>query len=313
MFETVTIQNLVDYFQESLQLDWLAATERGQESLRREPDAFFCPIGYLNFVHPQQITVLGTREFDYLAKLEVMGYNEAIKQLFITQPQLIIVADEQVPTPEILSSAQTFQIPLLSSKSNSQMVIDHITHYLTLQLAATTTVHGVFMEVFDRGVLLTGVSGIGKSELALELINRGHRLIADDAPLFSRTAPGCLTGTCPPILHVFLEVRGLGIINVRTMFGSTAIKDKKQLHLIVNVVILSQQELATIDRLEGMHRQCELLGVKIPEVSIPSSPGRNLAILVETAVRNQVLTLNGHDATKAFAKRQESALQAPTS
>jgi len=312
LFETVSIQNLVDHFHESLQFTWLAADQRGQEHLRREPDAFFCPIGYLNFVHPQQITVLGTREFDYLAKLEVTGYNEAIKQLFITRPQLIIVTDEQVPTPEIVSGAQTAQIPLLSTHAPSQIVIDHISHYLTLQLAATTTVHGVFMEVFDRGVLLTGVSGIGKSELALELINRGHRLIADDAPLFSRTAPGCVTGTCPPILHDFLEVRGLGIINVRTMFGSTAIKDKKQLHLIAQVVILSQQELATIDRLAGMHRECELLGVKIPQVSIPSSPGRNLAILVETAVRNQVLTLNGHDATKAFTKRQELALKAIT-
>jgi len=166
----------------------------------------------------------------------------------------------------------------------------------------------VFMEVFDCGVLLTGKSSIGKSELALELIHRGHRLIADDAPVFSRMSPESLVGHCPLVLQDFLEVRGLGILNVRKLFGNIAIKDCKKLHLIVQIVNLNDIPPESIDRLQGMHRNRDVLNVSIPEVSLPTAPGRNLSVLVETAVRNQVLKLNGYDAVRAFQHRQHSEL-----
>ena len=157
-------------------------------------------------------------------------------------------------------------------------------------------------------MLLTGASGIGKSELALGLINRGHRLIADDAVDLHQASHDTLIGTCPEVLQDFLEVRGLGILNIRVMFGDTAIKTSKKLQLIANIVAFDDKELRSIDRLHGMYRQCNILGIDIPEVTIPVAPGRNLSVLVESAVRNQVLINTGYNASQEFIKRQKALL-----
>lgn len=172
----------------------------------------------------------------------------------------------------------------------------------------TLTKHGVFLDVMGIGILLTGASGIGKSELALGLVNRGHRLIADDAVIFEQVSEDTIIGRCPPLLQDFLEVRGLGILDIRVMFGDTAIKESKRLQLIVNIVNLDSEELKSIDRLHGMYRSYSILGVEIPEVTIPVSPGRNLSVLVEGAVRNQVLIHTGYVASLEFTKRQSRLL-----
>ncbi|MBY0543961.1 MAG: HPr(Ser) kinase/phosphatase [Gammaproteobacteria bacterium] len=174
---------------------------------------------------------------------------------------------------------------------------------------ATITLHGVFMEVSGFGVLLRGNSAIGKSEMALSLINRGHRLVADDAVDIKQVAPETLIGSCPPLLQDFLEVRGLGIINIRIMFGDNAIKDSKRLQLIIKMAAFDENELKQIDRLHGMYRVETILGTTIPEVTIPVAPGRNLAVLIETAVRNQVLKHNGYDAPHEFITRQQQFLR----
>lgn len=168
--------------------------------------------------------------------------------------------------------------------------------------------HGVFLDVLGLGVLLTGESGIGKSELALGLINRGHRLIADDAVQFKKTTEDTLMGSCPELLQDFLEVRGLGILNIRVMFGDTAIKENKRLQLIINVVEFNSQELQNIDRLHGLYRTIQLIDVPVPEVTIPVAPGRNLAVLVESAVRNQVLRHTGYEASLEFSSRQKQLM-----
>lgn len=168
--------------------------------------------------------------------------------------------------------------------------------------------HGVFMDIFGIGVLLTGASGIGKSELALGLINMGHRLVADDAVDFERVAHDSIIGTCPPILQDFLEVRGLGILNIRVMYGDKAIKENKRLQLIVNIVAFNKEDLLAIDRLHGMYRSQTIIGTDIPEVTIPVAPGRNMAALVEGAVRNQVLKHTGYHASDEFIKRQNQLL-----
>jgi HPr kinase/phosphorylase len=167
----------------------------------------------------------------------------------------------------------------------------------------TTTLHGVFMDVFGLGVLLTGASGIGKSELALGLISLGHRLVADDAVDFQRITHDTVLGTCPPLLQDFLEVRGLGILNIRVMYGDDTIKNSKRLQLIANIVSFKEEELLAIDRLQGMYRSQTILGVDIPEVTIPVAPGRNMAVLVEGAVRNQVLKHTGYHSSDEFMKR----------
>lgn len=175
--------------------------------------------------------------------------------------------------------------------------------------APSITRHGVFLDVLGIGVLLTGESGIGKSEIALGLINRGHRLIADDAVNFFYVGNHTILGKCPPLLQDYLEVRGLGILNVRVMFGDTAIKERKRLQLIVNLKTFTDEGLKTIDRLHGMYRNCAILGVDIPEVTIPITSGRNLAVLVEVAVRNQVLKHTGYFASEEFITRQKQLME----
>lgn len=168
--------------------------------------------------------------------------------------------------------------------------------------------HGVFIDVDNVGVLLNGQSGIGKSELALGLINRGHRLIADDSVLLSLDNDSII-GSCPELLQDFLEVRGLGILNIRSMFGEQAINLSKQLQLIINIIQLPQEELYLIDRLYGMHDDRNILGILIPEVSIPVAPGRNLAILVEAAVKNHLLKLQGYNASNDFTQRHHKFMK----
>ena len=172
----------------------------------------------------------------------------------------------------------------------------------------SATLHGVFMNVHGTGTLLTGKSGIGKSELALVLINRGHQLIADDAILFSKNQHQKVIGQSPCVLKDFLEVRGLGILNIREMFGDDTIAEQAQLELIVDITLFNQQDLYKLDRLHGQHRNYNVLGDPIPEVTIPVTPGRNLAILVEGAVKNQQLRNSGYIASDEFIKRQQQIM-----
>ncbi len=174
---------------------------------------------------------------------------------------------------------------------------------MTLDKTHSTTVHGVFMAVQGLGILLTGKSGIGKSELALGLVSRGHALIADDAVLLQRTQTHTILGSCPRELRYFLEVRGLGVLNIKAMFGEHAVAPSKPLDLHIQLVELTEHDLASLDRLHGMHGHYEALGIKIPSVSIPVAAGRNLAVLVEAAVRNQQLRSQGYSASIDFENR----------
>jgi HPr kinase/phosphorylase len=175
-------------------------------------------------------------------------------------------------------------------------------------LAERTTVHGVFLEVLGMGVLLVGDPGIGKSELALEMVVRGHRLVADDAPEMARVGPEILQGTCSPVLRDFLEVRGLGVLNLRAMFGEAAVQQSGQLHLIVNMRVLDDEAQVRLDRLRGCRSSRVILGVTVPEVTLPVAPGRNLAVLLETAVRNEALRMRGYDASEDLIERQAHRL-----
>ena len=158
------------------------------------------------------------------------------------------------------------------------------------------------------GILITGPSGIGKSELALALLSRGHRLIADDAPEITHTGPDALHGSCPDILRGFIEVRGLGVLNVRAMYGETAILQTKRLRLVINMEFFSESGHYKINRLDTYEHYENILGVDIPVVKIPVAPGRNLAVIVEAAVRNRVLRLSGYNATEDFIKRQQNII-----
>jgi len=168
------------------------------------------------------------------------------------------------------------------------------------------------MEVHGRGVLITGESSVGKSELALELISHGHRLIADDAPEFTRIGPDILDGRSPSLLKDFMEVRGLGILNIREMYGDNALKENKYLRLIIHLKRLNIEERALLNRLDGDHKTRSILGIDIPEIQIPVAPGRNMAVLVEAAVRNYILRSSGHDATEQLIALQKQAINEDT-
>ena len=180
-------------------------------------------------------------------------------------------------------------------------------------LAVSTVKHGVFLDVFEVGVLLTGASGLGKSELALELISRGHSLVADDAIELHRTAPEVLEGRCPTMLRDFLEVRGLGVLNIRHIFGETSIRPKKQLKLIIQLMPADDDYMKTLDRLSIRTETETILNVKIRSVVLPVAAGRNLAVLVEAAVRNYILQLRGKDSTKEFLERHQAMMNKPDS
>jgi HPr kinase/phosphorylase len=307
----VTVQDLYDFLRERLDLEWLAG-EEGRLRRLIDPlheDSSRVMAAPLNFIHPNRVQTIGQAENDYLTSLDEQKRLEALKLLFDLAPAAVILVNGVVASDQMIRLADQSKIPLLSSPHSDNQVLENLLHFSAVNLAEKTTVHGVFMEVLGMGVLLTGDAAVGKSELALELLSRGNRLIADDAPQFSRVAPDIISGTCPALLREFIEVRGLGILNVRAMFGDNAIKRSKYLRLIVRLKRMNDQELTSMDRLTGTYWSRDLLGVTVPEVTLPVAPGRNLAILVETAVRNHLLKLKGYDATEAFVERQERAIR----
>lgn len=270
-------------------------------------------IGYLNLIHPQQIQIIGGVELNYIEGLRDITRHDAVKQLFKHEPACIIIADNERVPAFLKRKCNEKNVPLFTSPFSSTTLADSLHYYLANLFADLITLHGVFMEVVSIGVLITGPSGIGKSELALELISRGHRLIADDAPQFSRITPDIINGVCPEPLKDFLEVRGLGIINIRKLYGDTAIKNNKYLRLIVRLEPMSKEQMIKLDRLEGSYRTRETLGVDIPEITLPVAPGRNLAILLECAARNHGLRMGGYNASEDFINHQQHTIDKQSS
>ncbi len=305
----ITIETLFQHQQKALKLTWQVDSQQSWQPLRHldgEPEEM---VGYLNFLQPRQVVVIGTQELAYLDALDTRERKAAVEQLFLLPTQLVILADSLPVTDNLVETAAKAGIALLTSGLSAHLFIHQLQAYLKVHLASETTLHGVFMDVLGLGVLLTGVSGIGKSEIALGLINRGHRLVADDAPCFTRIAQDTLSGSCPELLMDFLEVRGLGILNIRAMFGDKAIQSRKRLQLIVRIVDSRDTQVEAIDRLHGMYQERKVLTVAIPEVMIPVAPGRHMAVLVEGAVRNQVLKNTGYNACDEFLQRQQDQIK----
>ena len=281
---------------------------KGKKGIKEQPQDFSL-IGHLNLIHPQQIQIIGSMEIKYLEGLRDISMQDAIQQIFSGQTVCIIISDNCAIPALLKNKSDEHNIPLFSTPISGNKLADSLHYYLTNLFADMLTLHGVYMEVMAIGVLITGQSGIGKSELALELISRGHRLIADDAPQFSKIAPDIINGTCPKSLQDFLEVRGLGIINVRELFGDSAIKKNKYLRLIVNLKPIDKNDHSSIDRLEGSYNTRNLLDMDIPEITLPVAPGRNLAVMMECAARNHILRDDGYNAAEIFARRQEKLIK----
>lgn len=307
----ITIQHLFDDACEKLGLNWVAGQTGGAKQLTSDTiqKPSLALIGHLNFVHPNRLQVLGCAEMDYLRGLDNKGLTQAIANLFSTELAAIIVANDELVPEALLTAANNTQTPLFTSPEPSPALMDYLRHYLAQMLAETTSLHGVFMEVSGMGILITGSAAIGKSELALELITRGHRLIADDIVELHKVAPDTLEGHCPTMLEGFLEVRGLGVLNIRALFGEISVKTKKNLKLIIHLKKPDDSGMANIERLQMNASVETVLGIDIPLVRIPVAAGRNLAVLVEVAVRNHILNLRGMNSAEQFIERQQSMLE----
>lgn len=265
-------------------------------------------VGHLNLVHPNWVQVLSSTELDYLRGLSNTGLEEAFRQIEQSGTTCLIVAGTDDIPAELIAFANQSNIPLFASPNSSVHLMWLIRHYLAKELAESTTRHGVFLDVLGVGVMITGESAVGKSELGLELITRGGGLVADDIVELHRIAPDTLEGRCPELLRDFLEVRGLGVLNIRIMFGETAVRRKKSLKLIVNLHRPPGGDLSQVERLPLNATHQEILGVSIRTVNIPVVAGRNLAVLVEAAARNFVLQQRGINSMDEFLARHDQLM-----
>ncbi len=305
MDSTPTVSTLLLKHKEPLLLHWIAGREGEQRPLGCSNDTLGKSlVGHLNIIHPNRLQILGQLELDHLNSLSTDARKGLIDQICSSQPAAIILAESLESPNDLQAACEQSHTPLLGSSHNSIKLISCLRHRLGAELAEKNIIHGVFLEVNGMGVLLTGKSSVGKSELALELITRNHRLIADDAPEFSRSGPDTIHGYCPEPLQGFLEVRGLGILNICAMYGDSAIKYSKNLRLVVNLKRFSPEDISQVDRLQGCYKNRTILDVNIPEVTLPVASGRNLAVLVEAAVRDHILLRKGYNASEAFIKRQ---------
>lgn len=302
----INVTELFKQTRRKLKLKWIAGLEGGAKTLNSQAvtKPSLALIGHLNFVHPNRVQVMGCAEMDYLRSLSEEEAERGITNLYSTDLAAVIVANGEKVPDTLLAAANQQNTPLFTSPLRSPELMDLLSHYLAQAVADSVSLHGVFMEVQGFGALIKGDAAIGKSELALELISRGHRLIADDIVDFYRISPERVEGRCPPLLQDFLEVRGLGILNIRALFGDNSVKPTKPLDLIIQLEMADKQEPQLLDRLSIKRQHEEVLSVKIPKVKIPIAAGRNIAVLVEVAIRNHMLLLRGINATKQFTQRQ---------
>jgi len=308
----VSIARLFDDTREKLQLTWIAGRDGADKGIDSEltKDSSKGLVGHLNFIHPNLIQVLGQSEVNHLNGLDAAECRELLKRTSTRELACFIVAGANGIPPALLEVAEATHTPLFSSPIASVELMWILRPHLARTLADSTTVHGVFLDVLGVGVLITGDSGVGKSELALELISRGSGLIADDVVELYRVGPESVEGRCPALLRDFLEVRGLGVLNIRTIFGEAALRPRKNVKIVVHLERPSGSDPTYLDRLPLKPGTESLMDVEIRKVTIPVAAGRNLAVLTEAAVRNHVLQMRGIDSTREFIERQEQAMQA---
>ncbi|MGE0797730.1 MAG: HPr(Ser) kinase/phosphatase [Lautropia sp.] len=303
----MTIQEFVDSQQSHIGLRWVAG-HSGAARTVGEPDRNTVDqVGYLNLIHPNRLSVFGPHEVAYYERLSLARREHLQTELLAARPPALIVSNGVSAPEALIARCEESGQPLLATEMDGARVIESLRYFFSKNTADSTSMHGVLMDVLGMGVLISGDSGLGKSELALELISRGHGLVADDVVEIDRIGPDSLEGRCPPLLQGLLEVRGLGLIDIKTVFGETAVRRKMRVKLIVHLVRRSTME-DQYERLPLQELTQDILGVQVRKVAIPVAAGRNLAVLTEAAVRTTVLSLRGIDTTREFVKRQQQAI-----
>jgi len=312
---SISAETLFEAHRETLRWQWVAGHAHPErqfaEAAVREARSAADLVGYLNYIHPYRVQIVGQREVAYLNASSAEDLERRIARIVTLEPPFLIVADDQVPPDRLVAMCDRAEIPLFVTRESAGQVIDVMRAYLGQRFAERTTRHGVFMDILGLGVLLTGESGLGKSELGLELVSRGHGLVADDAVDFFRTSQTAIEGRCPELLMNLLEVRGIGLLDIKAIFGETAVRRKMRLKLIVHLVRKETME-RDFERLPHEPLYEDVLGVPVRKVVIAVDAGRNLAVLVEAAVRNTILQLRGIDTYQEFIDRHQRALEHPS-
>ena len=305
---SLSVDDLLKACRDSLTLCWISPEGVGGE--REAADVGGEPadlIGHLNLIHSQRTHVLGAPEIRYCEALGPDARRRLVADLLEGDPPALIVAEGLACPDWLFDPCVAAGVPVIGARQSAAGVIDRMRSVLNRATANRTTMHGVLMDVLGMGVLISGDSGLGKSELALELISRGHGLVADDVVELARIAENVIEGRCPPLLQNLLEVRGLGLLDIRTIFGETAVRRRMRLKLIVQ--LQRARTDAESDRLPLRAQTQDVLGLPVRKMIIPVAAGRNLAVLTEGAVRTTVMQLRGIDTTAEFVARQRRLIE----
>ena len=257
--------------------------------------------GYFDHFEPMRLQLMGNVEISYLGKLSPEERNITFDRLFSYRFPALILSRDSEPYPECLAMARKHNVTLLRSKEATSNIISDVISYLSSAMAPRITRHGVLMDVLGEGILLTGESGIGKSEAAMELIKRGHRLVADDAVEIRKISASTLVGSAPELIRNYIELRGIGIVNVARLFGMGAVRLDKKIDLVVDIVPWKNHEV--YDRLGLEDQYMDILGVKVPMYTIPITPGRNLAVIMEVAAINNRQRKLGYNSAVEFTEQ----------
>ena len=299
----VTQSIMLDKFASDLNLE-IVYTGRGVVTLASmsvERPGLQLAGGFFNYFDPRRIIVLGLSEYEYLRTFPAEERREKLNQLLSHGDLPCVMLSRDLPAlPELIETAKKYACPIFRSPKMTTDLMSDLYIYLNRLLAPSLSEHGVLMEVFGVGILLTGKSGVGKSETAMELIKRGHRLIADDSVIIKEIATE-LYGSAPDIIRYFMELRGIGIINVKSMYGSGSVLDEKKIQLVIQLE--NWQQGKEYDRVGDEMSTTSYFGIKVPKLTIPVSPGRNLAIIIEVAARNFRLQSMGYDASEELITR----------
>ena len=311
MRPSLDVREFFHRYQQKLQLSFSTAEvglDREIKVSRLARDTFEA-VDYFNVIRTSSVVVVGYQEARFINTLTADEQKKLLRTLFQGPVTTIIMSQNNRMPETMIRQCEDHQIPVFQSALSDSELLDNSRYLLSHLLAEHIDEHGVYIEVYSLGIFLTGESGVGKSELALALIARGHRLISDDVTRFLRLSPDLVDGHSPGLLSDFMEVRGLGIVNIRAMFGANVLKKSKALRLIVKMVQLTNDNSTQFDRIGDSTQTRNILGLEIPEITLPVAPGRNLAVLVEAAARNHLLNLNGYNAAEDFINRQNQAIR----
>ncbi len=262
--------------------------------------------GFTQHVHTERLQVLGLTEISYLRTLSEEARKNGAQALMGLQPCAVVITRGLEVPPEMPQAAEEFGVPLLSTPLMSSVFINRVSKLLETRLAPSTSIHGVLIDVFGVGILLLGKSGIGKSEAALDLVLRGHRLVADDIVEIRKRLPDNIFGSGSDIIKHHMEIRGLGIINIKDLFGISAVRDAKKIEVVIELVEWNEDE--EYDRLGVEERRYAILDVAVPMLRVPIRPGRNITSIIEVAARNQLLKLQGKHSARDFQDRLNRAI-----